>query len=72
MTPGANIFLTKSAIEQLDNLIKILLGIGFNHLILLRYKPPQSVNRWRVENPDIEQMRGLPEKIIKLLGKTLH
>ncbi len=42
MTSGANIFLTKSAIEQLENLIKILIGIGFNRLILLRYKPPQS------------------------------
>ena len=70
VTPGANIFLTKSAIEQLENLIKILIGIGFNRLILLRYKPPQSVKRWRVENPDIEQMRGLPEKINKIVREN--
>jgi len=69
ITPGANIFLTKSIIEHLENLIKILIGIGFNRLILLRYKPPQSVKRWRLENPDIEQMRGLPEKTNKIVRK---
>jgi len=67
ITPGANLFLTKSAIEQLENLIKIFVNIGFNRIILLRYKPPESIERWKRENPDFGQLKGLYQKINNII-----
>ncbi len=67
ITPGANLFLTKSSLEQLENLIKIFMDIGFNRIILLRYKPPESIEQWKRENPDINQLKGLYQKINNII-----
>lgn len=68
--PGANLFLTKSIIKQLNCLITILMNIGFNRLILLRYKPPKSIERWKTEVPDQHQMKGLHTKISAIIKKN--
>ena len=70
ITPGVNLFLTKSVIEQLENLIKILQGVGFNRIILIRYKPPASVERWKSENPSPRELKGLDEKIGKIVKRN--
>ena len=70
--PGINLILTKSAIEQLECLITILINIGFNHIVLLRYKPPQSIERWKVEHPQPHQMKGLHNVINKIIRKYPH
>lgn len=67
--PGINLILTKSAIECLEYLITILVNIGFNHIVLLRYKPPQSIERWRAEHPELHQMKGLHNVINKIIRK---
>ena len=65
--PGINLILTKSAIERLGYLITILINIGFNHIVLLRYKPPQGIERWKAEHPESHQMKGLPNVINKII-----
>lgn len=67
--PGINLILTKSAIERLEYLITILINIGFNHVVLLRYKPPQSIERWKAEHPQSHQMRGLHTVISEIIKK---
>ncbi|MFA4889567.1 MAG: SPASM domain-containing protein [Candidatus Omnitrophota bacterium] len=67
--PGINLILTKSAIERLECLITILINIGFNHIVLLRYKPPQSIERWKTEHPEPCQMKGLHNVINKIIRK---
>ena len=70
VTAGANLFLSSSVIEELENFIKVLVDIGFKRIILLRYKPPESIERWRAENPDPYQMRGLYERIDNILKEN--
>jgi len=70
ITPGANLFLTKSVIHKLSTLVKRLVDIGFNRIILLRYKPPESVERWEAENPTERQMKGLHEKINNIFQRN--
>lgn len=67
--PGLNLILTKSAIERLECLIMILINIGFNYIVLLRYKPPQSIERWKAEHPQPHQMKGLHNVINKIIRK---
>jgi radical SAM protein with 4Fe4S-binding SPASM domain len=70
--PGANLFLTKLAIKRLENLIAILMDIGFNRIILLRYKPPKNIERWEAENPEPYQLKGLHDKISRILRENPH
>ena len=61
--PGTNLFLSKTVIKHLDQLIEILIKIGFNRINLLRYKPPKNIERWKAENPNLEQLKKLHERI---------
>ena len=70
LTPGANLFLTESVIKQLEDIIKILVAIGFNRIILLRYKPPENIERWKKENPGKFQMKTLHEKIKNIIKQN--
>ncbi len=70
ITPGANLFLTKSAIKQFEKLIKILADVGFNRIILLRYKPPESIERWESEKPDHYQTKKLHKKIYEIIKEN--
>lgn len=67
--PGINIILTKSAIERLEWLVITLINIGFNHIILLRYKPPQSIKRWNAEHPQPHQVKELHNLINKIIKR---
>ncbi|GAH20117.1 unnamed protein product, partial [marine sediment metagenome] len=67
---GANLFLTKFVIENLENIIKIIVNLGFNRIILLRYKPPESIERWKAENPELHQMRSLYDKISEIVKEN--
>lgn len=67
---GVNLFLNKLAVEHLERIIKILQNIGFTRLVLLRYKPPENIERWISENPEIYQMKKLHEKIDKILKEN--
>ena len=66
--PGANIVLTKTTVEQIAAIIKMLDQIGFRRIILLRYKPPASIERWRTEKPEAYQMKRLHE----IIGETIR
>ena len=70
ITPGANIFVTKSAIQQITGLVKRLVHIGFHRIILLRYKPPESIERWKAENPKPYQMKKLHEEISNIIQQN--
>lgn len=62
--PGANVILNKTAIENLIPLVGMLSDIGFERIISLRYKPPKTIERWKAEIPDPDQL--------KYLHKTFH
>lgn len=64
--PGANVILTRSAIQQLECIVNFLSDIGFKRIIFLRYKPPPNVRRWETELPAPRQMQGLH----RILGKV--
>jgi len=68
--PGANLILTNFAIKRLEYLITTLINIGFEHIILLRYKPPQTIERWRAEHPELHQMKELYGVIDKIIRKN--
>lgn len=70
ITLGANIFLNRSTLEQLENLTKILIDIGFNRIIFLRYKPTNSIKRWREESPGREQLNELHKKLNNIIIKN--
>lgn len=72
ITPGASLFLTESVIKRLEDLIKTLVDVGFNRIILLRYKPPYSKERWKAENPAKFQMKILHEKINNIIKQNPH
>ncbi|MBI4667853.1 MAG: radical SAM protein [Elusimicrobia bacterium] len=67
---GANLFLTKSVVRQLRNLIKILIDCGFDRIVLLRYKPPAGIERWKSENPDPHETRKLHEQVNSIAKKN--
>lgn len=59
LLPGANIVLTQSVIQQLESILEALVGIGINRFVLLRYKPPASLEQWETENPMDDPMKEL-------------
>lgn len=63
MEPGANVFLTRSVIGRMEDLVAMLTGIGFARITLLRYKPPESIRRWMCEHPEPLQMKVLHGRI---------
>jgi len=63
---GANLFLSKPAIQDLNNIIDRLVALGFSRIILLRYKPPADVRQWNREKPTREQLLLLNKKIINI------
>ncbi len=67
INPGADIFLSKSTIQQITGVVKRLVHIGFHRIILLRYKPPESIERWKAENPKPYQMKKLHEEISNII-----
>lgn len=69
---GANLILTKSAIKRLEYLAAILINIGFDSIIFLRYKPPKSIKRWKTEHPQSHQMKGLHDMLSKIIRKNPH
>ncbi|UCE05472.1 MAG: SPASM domain-containing protein, partial [bacterium] len=70
LTPGANLFLTESVIKQLEDIIKILVANGFNRIILLRYKPPENIERWKKKNPGKFQIKTLHENIKNIIKQN--
>jgi radical SAM protein with 4Fe4S-binding SPASM domain len=67
IVPGVNLVLTKSIIPQLELILEQLVNIGINRVVLLRYKPPESIEQWTAENPTFQQMKQLHIKINGLL-----
>ncbi|NLB41718.1 MAG: radical SAM protein [Clostridiales bacterium] len=70
---GANLIMTRSAIQNLDYIIEALLEVGFNRFTLLRYKPPVEVERWLREKPDKDDIWLLEDKLAKIQKKeSIH
>ncbi len=70
ITPGVNLFLTRSVIARLEKVVNILVNIGFDRIILLRYKPPKNIKRWKSEHPDKHQLKTLHEKINTIIREN--
>ncbi len=60
---GANLIMTKSAVQNFDEIIEMLINIGFKRYTLLRYKPPKNVKRWIQEKPDKHDLDLLEERL---------
>jgi radical SAM protein with 4Fe4S-binding SPASM domain len=60
---GANLIMAKSAIQNFDEIMKMLISIGFKRYTLLRYKPPGNVKRWLQEKPDKHDLDLLEERL---------
>lgn len=63
ITPGVNLFLSKSILGRLESLVKVLIDIGFKRIIFLRYKPSGSIKRWKKENPNQQEIKELYKRI---------
>jgi radical SAM protein with 4Fe4S-binding SPASM domain len=70
ITPGANLILTKSTIQKLPGIVERIVNSGFNRIVLLRYKPPASIDRWKAENPGPDQMSQVHERIGRILREN--
>ncbi len=70
ITPGANLILTKSTIQKLSSIVERLVNCGLNRIVLLRYKPPASIDRWKAENPGSDQMSQVHERIGRILREN--
>ena len=66
MITGANLCLSRSVQGNFDALADALLGVGFERLTLLRYKPPTTIRRWEEEAPEPEQLLALKPALDKL------
>jgi len=66
ISPGANIILTKSVIENLEEILAKILSSGFKRIVFIRYKPPVSRNLWQQDKPDREQLLFLHSNLISI------
>ncbi|MBI5023567.1 MAG: SPASM domain-containing protein [Candidatus Omnitrophica bacterium] len=69
---GASVILNKTAVENLIPLVGMLSDIGFERIIFLRYKPPQSIKRWKAEVPEPHQLKGLHHILHRILADNPH
>jgi radical SAM protein with 4Fe4S-binding SPASM domain len=56
---GANLIMQRTTLGQLSYLIELLAVTGVERIVLLRYKPPASVLRWKKEKPTPEVLLDL-------------
>jgi radical SAM protein with 4Fe4S-binding SPASM domain len=70
ISPGANLILTKSTVQKLPGIVERLVNSGLNRIVLLRYKPPASIDRWKAENPGSDQISQTHERIGRILRKN--
>jgi len=66
---GANIIVTRFAIQNIDRLTELLLDCGFNRLIFLRYKPIADKVRWNNENPGADELKLFKNWLIRAKRK---
>ncbi len=66
---GANLIMTRSSIKNLDEIMDILLEIGFKRFTFLRYKPPADIKRWLQEKPDQGDWVILERQLPLIKGK---
>lgn len=50
LNTGVNLVLTKTVINNFEDIVKSLVEIGFRRIVLLRYKPHSNEKRWLQEN----------------------
>lgn len=70
ISPGANVILNKTAIENLVPLVGMLSDIGFERIIFLRYKPPKDIKRWKAEAPEPDQLKDLHKTFHRILTEN--
>jgi len=56
-----------STIQKFADIVERLVNSGFNRIVLLRYKPLASIDRWKAENPGSEQMSQIHERIGRII-----
>lgn len=66
---GVNLILDTKSMEQLDRIINKITDCGFKRIVLLRYKPPQSIERWKERKPRMEQLVNLQWQIAEIKNK---
>jgi len=57
--PGANVIVTRSVLEHFHDIMAALITIGFKRIVLLRYKPPEKIARWKDTKPDACRLKNL-------------
>ena len=69
ISPGVNIILSKSVIENLEEILAKILSSGFKRIVFIRYKPPVSRNLWQQDKPDRKQLFFLHSTLISISKK---
>ena len=65
---GANLMLSSTVIEYFEHLLTPLRQAGFTRLVLLRYKPPADVARWRQESPREYEIQAFEQRLPAMLA----
>jgi pyrroloquinoline quinone biosynthesis protein E len=66
---GANLVLCRTVLARFEEAVSRILDAGFRRLVLLRYKPPNSLERWKREAPEGHELLGMEERIADVLAQ---
>lgn len=60
---GVNLILDRQSLFQINRIIQQITDCGFKRIVLLRYKPPEKIQRWEEHKPQNEQLIKLHQEI---------
>ncbi|MBD3376618.1 radical SAM protein [candidate division KSB1 bacterium] len=69
MLASANLILSRSVLTELPEIIDRLVETGFIRIVLLRYKPPANIDRWKQERPKGEELKSLHAILARIVDK---
>ncbi|MDR3602354.1 MAG: SPASM domain-containing protein [Desulfosporosinus sp.] len=69
---GANLIISNSTLSEFEYIIELLATVGFKRLTLLRYKPPEDIDRWVKEKPDEYTLLEFERKLLKTVDTYPH
>lgn len=64
---GANLVLCRTVVHRFEEAVERLVDAGYRRVTLLRYKPPDEVQRWIAESPKPGELRGMEARIARLV-----
>jgi len=66
---GANLVLCRTVLVRFEEAVELLHKVGFRRLVLLRYKPPSSIQQWKREAPNGHELLGMEDRITDVLTR---